>query len=87
MTQPAFPGPYTDPNLTVRDVPHRDIPQVPPITNNFQQVPVYSAEGTQTTGFTHTDAPPVAPNSWRVGRDPYANHGAVGQEFLDNSGG
>lgn len=83
---PAYPGPYVDPNITFRNPPHVDITPDPPKHSNPQLVDVYDADGTQKSGFSHTAQPAASPNSWRTGRDPYKNSGMVGQTYFDNQG-
>ena len=55
------------------------------ITTTLGEIKVYDKEGTNhNPGDQGAEAPANAPNSWKPGRDLYANEGAVGQEFLNN---
>lgn len=58
------------------------LPPDAPIINSHSELVVYDVLGTQKTGFVHTDAPAIQPNSWLFGRDLYKIDGAVGQEYF-----
>jgi hypothetical protein len=60
------------------------------IATTLGNVTVYDTAGRLTTlaaiaaANTAAVVPPYSPNKWTVGRDPYANGGAVGQTFFNN---
>jgi hypothetical protein len=86
VSKPAFPGPYTDPNITVRDPAHVSITPTPGDGVPLAPTTVYDPAGRQTDDFSHTAAPPHSRPTWVHGKDPYANGGAVDQTFLNNQG-
>lgn len=80
-------GPYVDQAITVRNLEGQageEAATFPAYNNDLEQVPVYDQAGTKKSGFTAQPQPPTSPNSWRPGRDLYANGGGVGQSFLNN---
>jgi len=80
-----------------------DLPAAPTISTSMGSTrPVYASDKVQekdnkTAAEENTDVVPAAhaPNSWprgtvngrKVGRDPYANEGMLGQSFFKNQGG
>lgn len=80
-------GPYVDQRLTERNLVGQVSEAVDPLRPQDRGgVKVYDAEGTQKSGFPERDPLPNSPNSWKPGRDYYANNGMVGQDFFRNSG-
>lgn len=81
----AYPDPYADPTITRQNPPSASITPTPPYRTTNAPDLFYDAEGTQKSGFSHTDPPPT-PNPTYVGADPYKNNGMVGQTYLNNQG-
>lgn len=86
MADQAFPNAYTDPNITVRNPPSVAVPETPAFIHNQEITPVYDPADRELETFVEADPKPTSGNTWRPSRDPYANGGAVGQTFLNNSG-
>lgn len=86
MADPAFPNAYTDPNITVRNPPSVAVPEDPPFVKNQEVTPVYDPANMETETFVEEPPKAASGNTWLPGRDPYKNGGAVGQDFLKNSG-
>ncbi len=79
-------GPYVDQALTKRNLQGQVSTAVNPLDEkNRGEVKVYRPAGWQGSGFTTKTPLPNSPNSWRVGRDPYAIDGMVGQDFTKNN--
>lgn len=85
MSDPAFPSPYTDPNITVRNPPHTSTTPTPAYHTAPSQVSTYDVADRQVSGFSHTDPPAANPVYSIPGRNPYANDGMVGQNVFKNS--
>lgn len=87
----ARPGPYTDVAITKRNVTNPDAPTPTPArsgSTTLGGVTVYETAGTNhEPGDQDAPEKPHSPTAWAPGRDPYANGGGVGQDFLDNAGG
>lgn len=87
----ARPGPYTDTSLTRRNVTNDDAPTPTPArsgSTTLGGVTVYEVAGTNhEPGDQGATTKPHSPTAWAPGRDPYANGGAAGQDFLNNQGG
>lgn len=79
-------GAYVDQALTVRNLAGQATTVGPTPAHELGNTKVYDPAGTVKTGFPSQSPLPQAPNSWRVGRDPYAHNGMVGQTFFKNSG-
>ena len=82
MNDPAFIGPYTDPNITKRIPPAQVIVANPPADNSPDTGPPAYNVGFVTPisnigTFVAQPAPPARPNSWLPGHDYYANNGDV----------
>lgn len=85
----AFPSPYTDLDITTRGPYSQSITNALPSAAdaNLGPTPVYEVAGTDHEPDNSAVEPPAhAGSKWVLGRNPYANDGAVGQEFLDNQG-
>ncbi len=87
----ARPGPYTDVSLTKRNVTNPDAPTPVPArsgSTTLGETKIYEAAGTNhEPGDQGAVVPPHSPTAWKPGRDPYANGGGVGQDYLNNAGG
>lgn len=93
MPSTAFAGPYVDQSITTQG-PYSQSDAAPnPAKSNaatLGEVSVYNITGrlTSLTDIATANASATtraySPNSWTVGRDPYANGGMVGQTFFNN---
>jgi len=90
MAQSAFPGPYTDPNITTRGPYDQESTAVDPKPNrnDLGRTKVYDVEGTNQDPGDQGAVPPAHAGmvTWVIGRDRYANDGSPGQEYLENQG-
>lgn len=85
---------YTDTSKTKRAVDSSPAPTPEPAFSGAATTGdsrrYYAEDGEKEIENTATnpaaDPPPQAPNSWKHGRDPYANNGMVGQDFFKNQG-
>jgi len=86
MPTPAFPGPYTDPNITVNgnSLTPVALTPTPPNTYTAAVLTYYNPAGWQNSGFSPQAALPQSPVSWLTGRSPYKVDGMVGQTFFNN---
>lgn len=84
-------GAYTDTAITKRNVNSSPAPTPSPSRTGHVGKDVrrfYAEDGEteieNTASNPSAEKPPHSPNSWTPGRDPYANNGMVGQDFLRN---
>ncbi len=86
--RPAFYGPYTDHGLTTRNPVQTSLAVDPLDEQNLGETTVYNIEGVDhQPDNSDVAVKPNSPNSWKVGRDPYAIDGMVGQDFFKKSSG